>query len=764
MGGHNFDSDDLTNARMNRELKRNPPQQEPGMEDWDDTFSDSSLSGGGSFGSFGSSPGFGGPTPGFGADTGMNNFGGTQDLGGGGWGSQFGNSQTPFGQPMQQSQQVQGKSDDEKFWEVVGKATSASGGLIKDFIHSFSEFNNVRRLRMGKIIFVLTGLTVVLSIFLKVALGYKGWLHMIGGALVCVGPGFYLFLASYGDIIRNGADNDATQQEEQPSMQQQQEFNPEPDFSDSDFSDNDEFDFPDDDDEEEEFDEPFGDDDEDMFSNLVPDTTDLEGNMNSAVDAVDTYIDKGMITRQFLYDNIVPCLKSLNSNFDKVKVIDEDSEEFDKWDMYIQKSAEVLQPGNSEDYPVLVSAKEKLFYIQLEVERVKWLKNIQAFVDEIVNVYAFDADTHKVREGVYGLGVASGDRIWIKIMKGASAFVSLKDTYARVKDIILDSSNYLPIVLGIGSDGQVIWKDFKKMYSLLVTGKPRTGKSWFIKCVLAQMMFWLKPSQLQFVLLDPKGDTSDFNDIKTPHVRKFVSTDKAIVDELRYIVNVEAPRRKKIMKDMGGYIDFLDLKRDHPELDFPMLYVVIDEVVTLSERMDKEVKSEFQALLAQFVSQLPALGLRIFMVPHVVKNDIIKKTTSDLIPCRISVMGDPDHIESSTGTKPKDFPQRLTTMGDMAVRLDNNPTEFVHGAVLSDTNEGVKELYAFLARFWSKIEPESVRGSVLDTSSDSVTVEKKDVKVKVREQKRISSDDYNTLLDAANDEDDIDLGSLFEGE
>ena len=123
-----------------------------------------------------------------------------------------------------------------------------------------------------------------------------------------------------------------------------------------------------------------------------------------------------------------------------------------------------------------------------------------------------------------------------------------------------------------------------------------------------------------------------------------------------------------------------------------------------------------------FRSQLPALGIRAFLIPHVVKNDIIAKTATDLIPCRISVCGDAGHIESCTGTKPRDFTYKLSNVGDMAVRIpDISPlTLFVHGGVLSSSNSRNIKIFDYLRRLWLKLEPDCASEPV------HILVEKKD--------------------------------------
>ena len=227
-----------------------------------------------------------------------------------------------------------------------------------------------------------------------------------------------------------------------------------------------------------------------------------ETNSTKSVDDILNSVDisNGLVTRQYLFEKITEYLVNITPKFDFVRQLNESSEEFGAWAAIVKNSAEILKKGNKEDMPYLVSAKDKLFYIMLEVKRVKWLSNIDNFVTEIVNIAKFDTETGKMDETVYGLGYGVGDKIYIKIMKGETAMVSVKDAYVDIKDEILNPKNYMPIVLGIDAEGQVVWRDFKSLNSILVTGMPRSGKSWFVQCILSQMMFYLSPSELEFYI------------------------------------------------------------------------------------------------------------------------------------------------------------------------------------------------------------------------------------------------------------------------
>jgi S-DNA-T family DNA segregation ATPase FtsK/SpoIIIE len=346
-------------------------------------------------------------------------------------------------------------------------------------------------------------------------------------------------------------------------------------------------------------------------------------------------------------------------------------------------------------------------------------------------------------------------------MKGETALVTIKDAFAKVREEMIDTDNHIPVVLGINEEGDVIWEDLKKINSMLVTGMPRSGKSWFVKSVLAQMAMFLPPEDLHFYLLDPKDDISDFKSMSMPHIRKFVSSDEDILKELRWVVEVEASRRQKIMKEAGNFINYWDLKKSRPNIELPLLYVVIDEVVTLADRMDKETKKEFQGLLSQLVSQLPALGIRIFMIPHVVKNHILKKTITDLIPCRISVRGDADHIESSVGTKASDFVHKLTNQGDMAVKLNNGKAQFVHGAVIGESNEKMENFFDFLTQFWLKVNPDYIKGSKYEKENKTNSnFNQKDNEMKKDKNNKAETDNQYNFNDIDVDEEI----ELFEGD
>ena len=711
------------NARLDRDRAANPADVEPGMDDdiWGSFDSSPSNSGEDLFnwGNSGSSSGGGN---GLGSGGGFGNDG----FGSGGFGGGFGGGLGGGFGDIGQSQKQKDDELEDKVFSYLGKFFKGIGAFLSEFVKSFKHFNYMSQLSMGKTS-VIAGVIVAIVGLLLTLLGYGsviGFPLLVGG-LMSVGIGVPLFMMGYGTFVDNGGASGTHVNALNDSPVESESFSGDINlfadsngFSDFDTVEKDPFeddDFPsfDDDDDpyslddEDDEDDPFTFDDEVNFDDIIVEDTN-RASADSLLDTLDN--NNGMYTRQYLFEKIDAYLPAVNPNFDRIREIEDGDDEFDDWDAVIQSASSVFRPKGSDiEHPYLVSLKEKIFYYQLEVKRVNWLKNIDQFVAEIVNIVSYNETTGILDKSIYGVQNTVGDRIYIKVMKGTSAMLSIKDAYSKMANVVKDTSNFMPIIIGLDAEGNIVWKDFKSIESILVTGMPRSGKTWTVQSILTQMMFYLKPSELHIYILDPKEGISDYKSMKIPHIRKFVSTDATILEELRHIVRVEGPRRKKILGD-AGFVNIWDYKKKNPDADLPLLYVVVDEVVTLAERMDKDTKDEFQGLLLELVSQLPALGIRIFMIPHLVKDQVLKKSITDLIPCRVSVRGDADHIEKSVGAR--NFKHKLIHQGDMAVRFNNDEPSFIHSAILTTSNEGNQELFDFLTKFWTKLDPEGYVGSL----------------------------------------------------
>lgn len=629
----------------------------------------------------------------------------------------------PGGNSLGIPQQQQPKTQEEAFFDAVKSGAKGSYNIIKEIFDSIPCLTVRWYSEWGRITTIVGVITFGVG-FVSKLFGYGNGFKLATGGLIASAGGVLLwFLLT--DKARTTSSKYKDEHNTNQSFNNPSNVVPAfdggnlgmTDFDDSELnndfgftnmpdSSNDDFDFGgdelvDDDD------DPYGFGDEDYYN----DTQEQQGSaaMN-AEDALNSLPDvpRGMYERNYLWDMFTKMLPTMKPGFSEMKEIDESDDAFLYWDDKLREAASVA--GCKEDYlPNLVRLQENLFTIIVTCDRPQGFKP-EAVATELANIYAY-SDGEK-NENVFAKVDTIGAECKITIFNGASAMISLKDMMLQEKDFILDTKNYMPVVLGVDQLGKVIKVDLKKLESIIVTGMPRSGKSWFVQAILTQMCAFVPPTELHIYIGDPKEGISDFKAFTLPHVKKFVSEDNKIVDMLRNLVKVEGPRRKKIIGD-AGYVNIWDFKERFPDIKLPIIYVVVDEIVTLASRMDKETNNEFRMLLRELISQLPALGIRAFLIPHVLNNDIIEKKTSDLVPCKVSVKGNADHIEKATGAKPKEFPYRLVNSGDMAVKLANVPNVmYVHGPAMTESNPKNNELFDYLRRAWTKLEPDEVAGSV----------------------------------------------------
>lgn len=696
--------EDRERAKLTRKNAVSPLDYDKGMEsdfDFDafqaETNANNSLGSGGSanlggvpFSDIGGTPPNGLNTSGGWGTQGLGDVGGLGGLGG------LGGMNGVPPQPQKKSVDT-----------IIEESVMSFGGKFKEFmsefIRSFKTFDLDKRLLFGKRV-TICSLIGFLSALVASIITRGFFMPIAIASLFSLGVGIPIFMFSMDKANKRG-DFEPVDMVEEPL----------PSFGDTGFSDTvDADDFGDvcfADEDEDDWDENLFEDspegDEGVFTESATKSTITEEELLARVP--DNCI--GM-TRQFLYENLVSLLDNCTPDYSNVREIEEDSEEFDDWSAILNLAAEALMTSDQpKTMPYLEKAKETLFYYSLEVEHVGWMK-VDALVNEMVNIYGYDESEGKINKEVAGSGFNVGRTWMIRIMKGTTARVTLKDAMRDVSKDFLNPDNYMPVAMGVSETGKIIFTDLKHMESLLVSGAPRSGKSWTVLNILFQMMAFLPPSRLNLHILDAKGNMSDFKSFVTPHVKKFVTSDLEIVDALRNICKVEGERRDAII---GGanFVNIWDYNKANPDCALPLIYVVIDEVVALAERMSKDVKTEFQSLLTEMVTRMPAYGIRIFMIPHVIKNDVIKKTTTQNILCRMSVRGDAEHIENSTGARPKDFPTRLTHVGDIALKLNNDEVCFMHSIILATENERNQELVSILGKFWAKVEPNSVADSVM---------------------------------------------------
>ncbi len=729
-------NDDLSNVRDRRNFGDGIPGVSSDSMNFENDFGNDSFDNG--FGSDGfGSGGFG--SGGFDSSDFSSDGFGSGGFGSGGFGSDgFGGgdfNSNPYG--FQQNYNIpsnkpQRAEDDSAF--VIGILKQVFS-FCKEVLGVLNDFTALRRVRFGQFLFYSGCATLVVGL-VSLFFSFLPSTQLIATGFFCCGIGGFSLLngSQKMSMQEENISQEMGEGEEVDNWDNQMEQifdSPTDALRDSTDFDMDSYSEEDEDDEDDggEYNEG-GYDDTDAFgynpANEDSSFTEYEGLVDEVEDKVSpeeilNRIEQGAnnrVTRRFLLDCASPLLESVTPYYSNAKKIPEDSKEFLSLCDWVEKAARIVAGKISvEDVPKVVEVTDTLFHLKCVLTRPRWFSGskIDAFNHEFRNLCAFDRKTEKIDEGVTVSSNPVGDKIFLKIMKGETALITVKDILKDHEDFFMDASNKQPVIWGVDANGVPIMTDFNKLTGLFLSGAPRTGKSWAVKSVISQLMLFNSPTDLQFHFIDPKGPTSDFYNLWIPHVRSFNSEIDEIIELLRYLTNDEAKRREKILSETGeGYVNIEDFKKEHPTYELPYIIVVIDEIMTLSTSMSKDEKTQFFGYLKAFVTRLPGYGIRLVMIPHLVKNSVVDKSVTDMLPNKIVVKGDAKVVEDTLDVKPKDFPYALTHVGDMAVKFaDSVNVMFVHSAVLGSTNKSYTSFFDFLTELWLKIDTKSFKNSRL---------------------------------------------------
>jgi DNA segregation ATPase FtsK/SpoIIIE, S-DNA-T family len=205
----------------------------------------------------------------------------------------------------------------------------------------------------------------------------------------------------------------------------------------------------------------------------------------------------------------------------------------------------------------------------------------------------------------------------------------------------------LPIALGktISNEGMII--DLAKMPHLLVAGATGQGKSVGLNVILTSLLYKRHPSQLKFVLVDPKKvEMSLFSKLERHYLAKLPNSEEAIITDTRKVVHtlnslcIEMENRYEILKDAGArnlkeyntkfVARKLNPKEGHRFL--PYIVLVIDELADLMMTAGKEVETPI-ARLAQLAR---AIGIHLVVATQRPSVNVITGVIKANFPARLS--------------------------------------------------------------------------------------------------------------------------------
>lgn len=254
---------------------------------------------------------------------------------------------------------------------------------------------------------------------------------------------------------------------------------------------------------------------------------------------------------------------------------------------------------------------------------------------------------------------AKGIRMIIPIPGKGTVGVEIpnhKPSVVKIKSVIgsknyFDTSNQLPIALGKTISGEIYLDDLARMPHLLIAGSTGSGKSVGINNIITSLLYKLHPSDLKFILIDPKkielnqydrlrnhylAVSRDVNEniITTPQNAVMILKSIELEMEKRYERLANATVRN--IQDYNKKYSEGKLKDDEniKHAKMPYLIVIIDELADLMITAAREVEEPI-ARLAQLAR---AVGIHLILATQRPSVDVITGVIKANFSARIAYL------------------------------------------------------------------------------------------------------------------------------
>jgi S-DNA-T family DNA segregation ATPase FtsK/SpoIIIE len=246
-----------------------------------------------------------------------------------------------------------------------------------------------------------------------------------------------------------------------------------------------------------------------------------------------------------------------------------------------------------------------------------------------------------------------------------------------------NSDRDLPIVLGKTISNEVYVTDLAKMPHLLMAGATGQGKSVGLNVILTSLIYKKHPSQLKFILVDPKKvELTLFNKIERHFLAMLPGGEDAIITDTKKVVHtlnslcIEMDTRYELLKEANvrqirEYNQKFVGRRLNPEKGhryLPYIVLVIDELADLMMTAGKEVELPI-ARLAQLAR---ATGIHLVVATQRPSVNVITGLIKANFPARLSFRVT-SKIDSRT-ILDEGGAEQLVGQGDMLLKMGSDMT------------------------------------------------------------------------------------------
>lgn len=235
--------------------------------------------------------------------------------------------------------------------------------------------------------------------------------------------------------------------------------------------------------------------------------------------------------------------------------------------------------------------------------------------------------------------------IGIEVPNNNPEIVSIKSVLSSAK--FQNTNMELPFAMGKTIANEVFIADLTKMPHLLIAGATGQGKSVGLNVIITSLLYKKHPSQVKFVLVDPKKvELSIYSRIEKHFMAKLPDSDSAIITDISQVIDTlhsltsEMDERYLLLRDahVRNIVEYnrkfiaRQLNPQHGHRYLPYIVLVVDELADLMMTAGKEVEMPI-ARLAQLAR---AIGIHLILATQRPSVNIITGTIKANFPARIA--------------------------------------------------------------------------------------------------------------------------------
>lgn len=235
--------------------------------------------------------------------------------------------------------------------------------------------------------------------------------------------------------------------------------------------------------------------------------------------------------------------------------------------------------------------------------------------------------------------------IGVEIPNRMREFVRIKDILGTAK--FANAEMELPLAIGKSIEGEVFIRDLTKMPHLLIAGSTGSGKSVGLNACINGLLFACHPSNLKFVMIDPKKiELQPYQRILKHYIAMPEGAEDPIITDVSQALNT----LRSCEKEMEQRYDLLSgaqvrsvaeynrrfaagrLPKDDGHRHLPYIVVIVDELADLMMTAGKEIEGP----IARLAQMARAVGIHLILATQRPSVDVITGLIKANFPARIA--------------------------------------------------------------------------------------------------------------------------------